>query len=113
VQLVLTLALALTETLMLADAVSEALAAVPAHARALPPNLVEASTTACPVAATFSRALFASCPFVLKVSKIAGKLASTVAFSFARSPSGSRLKTREIVCGVQVIFAEACALQLD
>jgi hypothetical protein len=113
VQLELTFALALTETLMLADALIEAWAAVPAHARALPPNFPDASTTACPVAATFSSARCASCPFVLKVSKTAGRLASIVAFNLARSPAGSRLKTSSIVCGVQVTFAEACALQLD
>ena len=112
-QLELTLALALTETLMVADALIEAWAAVPAHARALPPNFPEASTTACPVAATFWSARCASCPFVLKVSKIVGKLASIVVFSLARSPDASRLNTRVIVCGVQVTFAEACALQLD
>ena len=112
-QLELTLALALTETLMLADALMEAWAAVLAQARALPPNFPEASTTAWPVSATFLSARCASCPFVLKVSKTAGKLASIVALSLARSPDGSRLKTNVIVCGVQVTLAEACALQLD
>jgi hypothetical protein len=56
VQLEPTLALALTETLMLADALIDASAAVPAHAIALPPKLADEVTTACPVAATFSSA---------------------------------------------------------
>jgi len=60
VQLELTLALAFTETLMLADALIDASAAAPAHAIALPPKLADALTTACPVAATFSSALAAS-----------------------------------------------------
>src|SRR4026209_1505865 len=98
---------------MAADAFIEAWPRVTEHARALPPNFPEASTTACPVAATFWSARCASCPFVLKVSKIAGKLASIVVFSLARSPDASRLKTRVSVCGVQVTLAEACALQLD
>jgi hypothetical protein len=60
VQLEPTLALALTETLMLADALIEASAAVPAHAIAFPPKLADAPTTACPVAATFWSARIAS-----------------------------------------------------
>jgi hypothetical protein len=60
VQLELTFALALTETLMLADALTDASAAVPAHAIALPPRFADVLTTACPVAATFSSALAAS-----------------------------------------------------
>jgi hypothetical protein len=56
----LTLVLALTETLMLADALSEASAAVPAHAMALPPKFPAAAMTARPVAETFSRARIAS-----------------------------------------------------
>ena len=60
VQLELTLALALTETLMLADALIDASTAVPAHAMALPPKFADPLTTTCPVAATFWSALTAS-----------------------------------------------------
>jgi hypothetical protein len=48
----------------------------------------------------------------LAVSRIVGKLASIVVLSLARSPAASTLKTRVTVSGVQVAFAEACALQL-
>jgi hypothetical protein len=115
VQLELTLALALTETLMLADALTEASAAVPAHAIALPPKFADALTTAFPVAATFSRARATSGPFVLAVRRIAGKLVSSVAFSLARSLAAatSTLATRVTVSGSQINFAEACAPQLD
>ncbi len=111
-QLEPTLALALTETLKLADALIDASAAVPAHAMALPPRLVDALMTACPVAETFWSARMASCPFVLEVSRIVGKLVSIVVFNLARSPAASTLKTNVTASGVQVAFAEARALQL-
>src|SRR5258708_30315433 len=115
VQLELALAGALTETLTLADALTEASAAVPAHATALPPKLADALTTAFPVAATFSSARTASGPCVFAVRRIAGKFASIVAFSLARSPAAmtSTLAVRVTVSGSQIIFAEAFALQFD
>jgi hypothetical protein len=113
VQLELTLVLALTETLMLEVALSEASAAVPAHAIALPPKVPDASRTAFPDAETFCNARTASGPWVLAASRSFGKLASTVVFSLARSPAASTLKARVIAMGWQIIFAEACPLQLD
>jgi hypothetical protein len=113
VQLELTLALAFTETVMLADALIDASAAVPAHAIALPLKLADALTTACPVAATFVSALAASWPFVLAVIRIVGKFFSIVVLSLAKSPVASTLAINVTVSGVQIIFAEACALQLD
>jgi hypothetical protein len=112
VQLELTLVLALTDTLMLAVALSEAEAAVPAHAMALPPKLADESMTPLPVAETFWRARTASGPFVFAVSRIVGRLASMVVLSLARSPVASTLKASVSVNGVQIIFADACPLQL-
>jgi len=49
----------------------------------------------------------------LAVSRIAGKFFSIVVLSLAKSPVFSTLAINVTVSGVQIIFAEACALQLD
>ena len=100
-QVELTLALAVTETLMLAVALADAVAAVPAHAMALPPRLLALATTAWPVADTFSSARTASGPFALAAAMSLGRLASRVALSLVMSPVASALQKSVTDGGVQ------------